>query len=73
MKKLFEIYYQEVGVTGLGEKIYPFESNQESKWDSPLELMEHLTSECGYPHGTIESDSGGFVTFEDGYTVKVTL
>lgn len=71
--KLFEIYYQEVGEAALSEKIYPFESDQESDWDSPKEVMENLSSENNYPHGGIESSHGAFVTFEDSYTVKVTL
>ena len=71
--KLYEIYYQEVGETSLSEKIHPFESDQESKWETPKELMEHLSSENNYPHGGIEKAEGEYVTFEDGYEVKVTL
>jgi hypothetical protein len=73
MKKLYEIYYQEVGETSLSERIYPFESDQVSEWETPGELMNFMGSEDNYPHGGIKTADGYFVTFEDGYEVKVTL
>jgi hypothetical protein len=69
--KLHQIYYREVNETSLGEKIHPFESDTESEWDSPEELIDFLERESGYQHGGVQSVDGDFVTMEDGYTVKV--
>ena len=56
--KMYEIYYRKLEENGtLGEKTYPFESNQESEWDDLKELGEHL-------FGRDVKIEGDFITFE---------
>ena len=63
--KLYEIYYRELQNGTLGEKQYPFETNQESNWELK-DLIEHL-----FPNMETKIDGEWVTTNEENGGGKV--